>query len=99
MVSVPLRGKYRGKYKADWEEFKLWLLFPSPCGVNIVANLPDKWSELIVEISVSVPLRGKYRGKSLLYSYMVATIFIAFPSPCGVNIVANNGLLFLVLLR
>ena len=36
--------------------------FPSPCGVNIVAN--DKGEEPPEEDpDVSVPLRGKYRGE------------------------------------
>ena len=38
--------------------------------------------------SVSVPLRGKYRGEFLLSS-ITSNSEIRFPSPCGVNIVAN----------
>ncbi len=61
--------------------------FPSPCGVNIVANVVMMTIILVAGI-VSVPLRGKYRGEwpftALLYFYI-----LSFPSPCGVNIVAN----------
>jgi hypothetical protein len=37
-------------------------LFPSPCGVNIVAKVTE---DFVKQISfwVSVPLRGKYRGE------------------------------------
>ena len=39
--------------------------FPSPCGVNIVANVEDlaDAEELAEAADVSVPLRGKYRGE------------------------------------
>ena len=37
--------------------------FPSPCGVNIVANVELK-AAMYVTWCVSVPLRGKYRGES-----------------------------------
>ena len=43
----------------DW-----FTLFPSPCGVNIVANLQHK-GLYQAGLNVSVPLRGKYRGESL----------------------------------
>ena len=40
LVSVPLRGKYRGEYLLPILLMLQKLpLFPSPCGVNIVANL------------------------------------------------------------
>ena len=39
-VSVPLRGKYRGELGATMQAVDgKAALFPSPCGVNIVANL------------------------------------------------------------
>ncbi|GEM_PF-1941661 len=65
VVSVPLRGKYRGEDDVlfiDCGSDKVW--FPSPCGVNIVA----KAGALLGAYSrrgVSVPLRGKYRGEGL----------------------------------
>ncbi len=62
LVSVPLRGKYRGESRIVKTAYLGASVFPSPCGVNIVANL------IVVEVSlitplVSVPLRGKYRGE------------------------------------
>ena len=62
-VSVPLRGKYRGKSSLMAHEMIAATKFPSPCGVNIVANelLANRVGSLD---GVSVPLRGKYRGKS-----------------------------------
>jgi len=36
--------------------------FPSPCGVNIVANIKTPIGITLDDL-VSVPLRGKYRGK------------------------------------
>ena len=89
-VSVPLRGKYRGECYED-EMLNLWFVvkFPSPCGVNIVANqyhldMMSKWAS-----EVSVPLRGKYRGELLLLHLLLLRLLRLFPSPCGVNIVAN----------
>ena len=65
--------------------------FPSPCGVNIVANSDSLQSMLVAFSSqVSVPLRGKYRGESkLLGMQLTMQRPLWFPSPCGVNIVAN----------
>ena len=41
--------------------------------------------------AVSVPLRGKYRGEYYYYQiYLLLLDFLLFPSPCGVNIVANQ---------
>ncbi len=89
-VSVPLRGKYRGEsgkllYPGDF--LRGVFEFPSPCGVNIVANyaalLPSVWA-----MTVSVPLRGKYRGEST-NNFSKEFDDLEFPSPCGVNIVAN----------
>ena len=40
--------------------------FPSPCGVNIVANLGTSFTFCLVLSLVSVPLRGKYRGEFVL---------------------------------
>ncbi len=37
--------------------------FPSPCGVNIVANNITLITYKLEVILVSVPLRGKYRGE------------------------------------
>ena len=39
VVSVPLRGKYRGEVLVVDDEFDNYQVqFPSPCGVNIVAK-------------------------------------------------------------
>ena len=43
----------------------------------------------IERFSVSVPLRGKYRGESLMVQPSLRVALMMFPSPCGVNIVAN----------
>ncbi len=61
--------------------------FPSPCGVNIVANFGDL-EAYEFELGVSVPLRGKYRSE-WNNSGGDRLEMVAFPSPCGVNIVAN----------
>ena len=62
IVSVPLRGKYRGELKVKRRSRDGLQRFPSPCGVNIVANLsPIGLGNTI--LVVSVPLRGKYRGE------------------------------------
>ena len=63
-VSVPLRGKYRGECQNIVRKLKQSLVFPSPCGVNIVAN-PKGFRAYCnrMKIKVSVPLRGKYRGE------------------------------------
>ena len=55
-------------------------MFPSPCGVNIVANYPV-WDlqELGVQ-DVSVPLRGKYRSEFLPVDRLVkATKVVSVP--------------------
>ena len=65
-VSVPLRGKYRGELsnKEFFNNLEASISFPSPCGVNIVANQvhSSNW-KLLKLLLVSVPLRGKYRGE------------------------------------
>ena len=63
--------------------------FPSPCGVNIVANQVNEalFGRKHFNGDVSVPLRGKYRGESI--SLCLSAMLTRFPSPCGVNIVAN----------
>ncbi|GEM_PF-1751860 len=54
-------------------------MFPSPCGVNIVAKkrakiLPKKRSV------VSVPLRGKYRGEGYeRYGFKLRTDYVSVP--------------------
>ena len=49
--------------KKAHKEFKE-ALFPSPCGVNIVAK--QKIMVILTITDVSVPLRGKYRGEGVL---------------------------------
>ena len=117
-VSVPLRGKYRGEFYRAVDKFcNKQKLFPSPCGVNIVANISEITGlNDVLDDHVSVPLRGKYRGewrgggKCYVFVRLVSVplrgkyrgelsasihccVFrsIWFPSPCGVNIVANLG--------
>ena len=47
-VSVPLRGKYRGEYGYLAAINHFVKLFPSPCGVNIVANYTYGNSSILV---------------------------------------------------
>ena len=52
------------KFGKRWAKFEESSEFPSPCGVNIVANFrlsPQIQAKQIYR--VSVPLRGKYRGE------------------------------------
>ena len=73
-VSVPLRGKYRGEYHGCIVRlFNPEYGFPSPCGVNIVANEHDSRRNLFA-VLVSVPLRGKYRGESVKYVTSSTTV-------------------------
>ena len=93
-VSVPLRGKYRGESYSLVQSFaKYRSVFPSPCGVNIVANnILEQLANIRSNPKVSVPLRGKYRGESIGAPNVLPLTVVtrtAFPSPCGVNIVAN----------
>ena len=48
------------------------LVFPSPCGVNIVAKFMSSGKRLSLNLSVSVPLRGKYRGEGSCLSLNTA---------------------------
>ena len=73
IVSVPLRGKYRGE------------------GLGLFMSLLSRW------VVVSVPLRGKYRGEAEVLAARQKPISKAFPSPCGVNIVAKMSTLLSVL--
>ena len=47
------------------------------------------WNFRWFAVRVSVPLRGKYRGEFLVSIGVDIYYAVEFPSPCGVNIVAN----------
>ncbi len=55
-----------------------------------MANLSIPMQAILGLFKVSVPLRGKYRGKSAENIQEMLLMFFTFPSPCGVNIVANG---------
>ena len=57
--------------------------FPSPCGVNIVAN---HWVSALTKsllLLVSVPLRGKYRGEYEEYAEEDEEVFESFRPLAG----------------
>ena len=88
-VSVPLRGKYRGE-ELNITTTMLWIFlkFPSPCGVNIVAKGYELFRIYHQSVEFPSPCGVNIVAKNFSDRFKVFA-FAWFPSPCGVNIVAK----------
>ena len=93
LVSVPLRGKYCGELdKVFGIDFLIEVEVSVPLRGKYCGEFRNAKFYRLDQLKVSVPLRGKYCGEFMSqFTNLVEATLSKFPSPCGVNIVANQG--------
>ena len=62
IVSIPLRGKGKGKAEVVKDDFSDIIEFPSPYGERVKESVGSV-DGILTSAAVSIPLRGKGKGK------------------------------------